>query len=70
MVEPTTDILNKFNKTIEALFGHMLKCLTENQLLIKQRDELLPLLMNGQVSVNYHLSHKSFILYKDKIYMI
>lgn len=26
--------------------------------LIKQRDELLPLLMNGQVSVNYHLSEK------------
>ena len=25
--------------------------------LTKQRDELLPLLMNGQVSVNYHLSH-------------
>ncbi|MEE0996442.1 MAG: hypothetical protein U0L74_03575, partial [Paludibacteraceae bacterium] len=24
--------------------------------LTKQRDELLPLLMNGQVSVNYHLS--------------
>ena len=28
---------------------------TEN--LIKQRDELLPLLMNGQVSLNYDLSH-------------
>jgi len=25
--------------------------------LTKQRDELLPLLMNGQASVNYHLSH-------------
>ena len=25
--------------------------------LTKQRDELLPLLMNGQVSVNYDLSH-------------
>ena len=25
--------------------------------LTKQRDELLPLLMNGQVSVNYHLAH-------------
>ena len=24
--------------------------------LTKQRDELLPLLMNGQVSVNYHLA--------------
>ena len=29
----------------------------EVESLTKQRDELLPLLMNGQVSVNYHLSH-------------
>ena len=29
----------------------------EIEQLTKQRDELLPLLMNGQVSVNYHLSH-------------
>ena len=28
----------------------------EIELLTKQRDELLPLLMNGQASVNYHLS--------------
>ena len=29
----------------------------EIAILTKQRDELLPLLMNGQASVNYHLSH-------------
>ena len=29
----------------------------EVESLTKQREELLPLLMNGQVSVNYHLSH-------------
>ena len=28
----------------------------QNDNLTKQRDELLPLLMNGQASVNYHLS--------------
>ena len=28
----------------------------EIAILTKQRDELLPLLMNGQASVNYHLS--------------
>ena len=50
VVEPTTKTLNKFNNTIEALFARIYKCLTENQLLTKQRDELLPLLMNGQVS--------------------
>ena len=39
----------------------IIDCVIENELeianLTKQRDELLPLLMNGQVSVNYHLSH-------------
>ena len=67
IVKPTTEILNKFNNIIEILFARILKCLTENQLLVKQRDELLPLLMNGQVSVNYHLSEYSisaiFLLY-------
>ena len=37
------------------------ECSKENtkqiEVLTKQRDELLPLLMNGQVSVNYHLAH-------------
>ncbi|MGL5980690.1 MAG: restriction endonuclease subunit S, partial [Phocaeicola sp.] len=33
------------------------KKIAENNSLIKQRDELLPLLMNGQVSVNSDLSH-------------
>ena len=31
--------------------------------LTKQRDELLPLLMNGQVSVNYDLAETGFILF-------
>lgn len=41
--------------------GSIIDCVIENELeiatLTKQRDDLLPLLMNGQVSVNYHLSH-------------
>ena len=56
VAQPTIDVLEKFNDTISSLFTRMLNCLTENKMLIKQRDELLPLLMNGQVSVNYHLS--------------
>ena len=39
--------------------GSIIDCVIENELeiatLTKQRDDLLPLLMNGQVSVNYHL---------------
>ena len=57
VAQPTIDVLEKFNDTISSLFTRMLNCLTENKMLIKQRDELLPLLMNGQVLVNYHLSH-------------
>ncbi len=41
----------------------------EIAILTKQRDELLPLLMNGQASVNYHLAHSlaTFsILYRHK----
>lgn len=53
VAQPTIDVLEKFNDTISSLFTRMLNCLTENKMLIKQRDELLPLLMNGQVSVNY-----------------
>lgn len=56
VAQPTIDVLEKFNDIISSLFARMLNCLTENKMLIKQRDELLPLLMNGQVSVNYHLS--------------
>ena len=29
--------------------------ISENEFFAKQRDELLPLLLNGQASVNYHL---------------
>ena len=33
----------------------------DTEALTKQRDELLPLLMNGQASVNYHLSVHFFL---------
>ena len=50
----------------------IIDCVIENELeianLTKQRDELLPLLMNGQVSVNYHLSHSPY-LYSVILYM-
>ena len=52
IVIPTKTVLTRFNETIELIFARMLKCLMENRSLTKQRDELLPLLMNGQASVN------------------
>ena len=51
------DIVAKFEKRISPIFARMVKVQEEIQQLSKQRDELLPLLMNGQVSVNYDLSH-------------
>ena len=61
IIVPNKRILEKFNEVIEQVFNRMLNCLKENNNLIKQRDELLPLLMNGQVSVNSDLS-----VYKEK----
>ena len=58
MIEPTIPVIFNFNKIIDILFAQMLNNLKENNAFIKQRDSLLPFLMNGQVSVNYHLSKK------------
>ena len=52
VIVPQKQIIDKFNKTIELIFARMLNCLKESKALTKQRDELLPLLMNGQASVN------------------
>ena len=41
---------------MDSLLHRIIVNRKENLCLTKQRDELLPLLMNGQVSVNYHLS--------------
>jgi type I restriction enzyme S subunit len=47
-----TEIVNKFVINITAMFNKRFSLLNEIETLTKQRDELLPLLMNGQVSVN------------------
>ena len=51
------DIVDKFEKRISPIFTQMVKLQEEIQQLSKLRDSLLPLLMNGQVSVNYDLSN-------------
>ena len=53
---PPKCIVRKFQERIEPMFRLKEKIRLENTNLTKQRDELLPLLMNGQVSVNYDLS--------------
>ena len=52
LVKPQSEILKKFDEVISPLFEHMKQISEQNSVLTKQRDELLPLLMNGQASVN------------------
>ncbi|MCS2773048.1 restriction endonuclease subunit S [Bacteroides fragilis] len=57
VLKPNDIILNQFNKLCEPLLELQSENYLEVEKLTKQRNELLPLLMNGQVSVNYDLSH-------------
>lgn len=54
---PQATSVFKPKKKLETLLQLILTKRGEIIELTKQRDELLPLLMNGQVSVNYDLSH-------------
>jgi type I restriction enzyme S subunit len=55
MIMPNNEILENFDMAISPLFKRIEQIQSENNSLTKQRDELLPLLMNGQVSVNSDL---------------
>lgn len=52
----TDKVVSSFCEKVKPIFEKLKENTKEIVELIKQRDELLPLLMNGQVSVNYHLS--------------
>ncbi len=51
VVLPNKDTIKKFNDIVEPMFRKMSKLRNEIVTLTKQRDELLPLLMNGQASI-------------------
>ena len=57
ILKPSDEVLNLWREKVTALNDRQLELQKENENLTKLRDELLPLLMNGQVSVNYDLSH-------------
>ena len=48
--------ISLFTSAVRPLMSAIRENTNQIRVLTKQRDELLPLLMNGQVSVNYHLS--------------
>ena len=49
---PRSGILHEYNKVASPIVEMIERNISENEILTKQRDELLPLLMNGQASVN------------------
>lgn len=53
---PTRNILKLFDEKIGSIYQMIVNNYQQIDSLTKQRDELLPLLMNGQVSVNSDLS--------------
>lgn len=57
IVLPAHDVLLLFEKICAPIYDKQMVIGEEIKSLTKQRDELLPLLMNGQASLNYHLSH-------------
>ena len=50
VVIPNEDTIKRFEKKCEPLFNQQMTLGEETDALIKQRDELLPLLMNGQIN--------------------
>ena len=57
LVYPSRETLSLFNKTVKPIIQQYIANEQKIENFTKLRDELLPLLMNGQVSVNYDLSH-------------
>ena len=55
LLKPSSNVIKDFDKLAKPLFETIGNLEEENQKLSMQRDELLPLLMNGQVSVNSDL---------------
>ena len=66
---PPKQILQAFHNKVAPIFDSIKNNTEEINSLTKQRDELLPLLMNGQATVNYHLSvlfiTKIMLYYKE-----
>ena len=58
VIVPTSAILAKFDNIANGIIQDIVNNQRGNESLIKKREELLPLLMNGQVSLNSDLSNR------------
>ena len=56
ILRPNNETLNLWKESVDPINDRQLELQKENENLTKLRDSLLPLLMNGQVSVNYDLA--------------
>ena len=61
VIIPDSGIVKAFEKVCKPIYDKQMIIGEEINSLTKQRNELLPLLMNGQASINYHLLHKTLI---------
>ena len=50
-IKPSKPIVTKFFETVKNIYAKIDSNIAENNNLTKQRDELLPLLMNGQITI-------------------
>ena len=57
VVVPSDDVIERFESVCKPIFDKQMKIGLAIEQLTMLRDSLLPLLMNGQVSLNYDLSH-------------
>lgn len=62
IIVPRKKTAAKYQEIIEPILRLKEKVRLENNLLTRQRDDLLPLLMNGQVSVNSDLANRQYII--------
>ena len=60
-IYPSRETLSLFNKIVQPIIQQYIANEQKMENLTKLRDSLLPLLMNGQVSVNYDLSNDRFL---------
>lgn len=54
LVRPKAEVIDTFNDRLSTSYEKILNNKSENQILTELRDWLLPMLMNGQVTVNSH----------------
>ena len=57
VIVPNKDLVEAFNCVVSPIHSQIHLYRKQAESLTKQRDELLPLLMNGQVSLNSDLLH-------------